>query len=60
MDFFQIKFMFGIVGYDKYNAIVIFILNFGWNIVNCNLWYAVDVFYQGNVILIPLSGFLYY
>ena len=29
MDFFQIRFMVGIVGYDKCNAIVIFSLDFG-------------------------------
>ena len=33
--------------------------NFGWN-KNCNLWYAVDVFYQVNVILVPLIDFLNY
>ena len=60
MEFFQINIMVGIVGSDKCNAIVIFSLNFWLKYFYKAVIYAVDVFYQVNVLLIPLIGFPYY
>ena len=62
MEFFQNDILDRIVDSDKFNVIVIFSLKFWlkfW-LENCDLLYAVDDFYQVNILLAPLIGFLYY